>query len=179
MRTSSHPADVRNRSTELYQEVEAGGRVYAVTAKTADDDRVEVDLVSADPDGQVISRLSGTLPVEDLSVAATVVGRLLAGVGLLCNGDWDRASQVLHSESRLEQIRRKHPNAGKKWESADDERLVTDFKAGAGISELANRLGRQYGAIRSRLVKHGLIDAFEPSAPNDTADAEATADTDE
>ena len=56
----------------------------------------------------------------------------------------------------LTEIRKKHPRAYEKWESPEDNELVTFYQGGKKVDEIAQLLQRQPGAIRSRLDKLGL-----------------------
>lgn len=49
-------------------------------------------------------------------------------------------------------------NAGANWSKEEDERLDFEFSSGMSISEIAKEHERSYGAIKARLVKHGLIE---------------------
>lgn len=57
---------------------------------------------------------------------------------------------------RVVEVRTKYPNAYEKWSRKQDEMLKEYFKRGLSISEMANKLQRRSGAIRSRLKKLGL-----------------------
>ncbi|MEK0099858.1 hypothetical protein WDA79_15470 [Streptomyces sp. A475] len=76
--------------------------------------------------------------------------------------DTVKSVEVTHlpGSSRREdpdQIRARHPNVGKLWSEADDEKLLALYRAGQKDHELlADQFGRQPGAIRSRLGKLGL-----------------------
>jgi hypothetical protein len=48
-------------------------------------------------------------------------------------------------------------NQGGKWTELDDQKLKVDFNMGLKISELAKTNKRSNGAIRSRLIKLGII----------------------
>lgn len=63
-----------------------------------------------------------------------------------------------HSISKLDKIREKHTNAYKKWTIEEEEKVVSDFKKGKSIKEIASINGRQVGGIRARLIKLGLIE---------------------
>ena len=54
---------------------------------------------------------------------------------------------------------KKPGKAGQPWPSAEDKALKNAFETGASIPELAIVHQRSRGAIRSRLVKLGLVDA--------------------
>ncbi|MCH5281002.1 MAG: UvrD-helicase domain-containing protein [Lachnospiraceae bacterium] len=49
-------------------------------------------------------------------------------------------------------------NAGAKWSREEDERLKQEFSSGMKITQIAKTHGRSYGAIKARLIKHGLIE---------------------
>ena len=59
---------------------------------------------------------------------------------------------------KLTAIREKFPNVGRPWSKESDEELTQLFKARKTTKELTEHFGRQRGAIRSRLVKLGLIE---------------------
>ncbi len=61
--------------------------------------------------------------------------------------------------AKLAEIREKHPNAYMPWTEEDDVALTAGFESDTTIHALAKEFGRKPGAIRSRLVKLGLIDA--------------------
>ena len=64
-------------------------------------------------------------------------------------------SKPVKSYSVVE-VRTKYPNAYEKWSSEQDDMLKEYFKKGLSISEMANKLQRKSGAIRSRIKKLGL-----------------------
>jgi hypothetical protein len=70
-------------------------------------------------------------------------------------------------QERMRAIREKYPQAFKRWEPDEDERLVAEFHAGRTMAELVALHGRARGGIAARLVHLGLVD---PDAGNDRAD---------
>jgi ATP-dependent DNA helicase RecQ len=56
----------------------------------------------------------------------------------------------------VEEMRATHRNAYAPWTEEDDARLEQEARAGGTIRDLAQRFGRNEGAIRSRLRKLGL-----------------------
>ncbi|MEK6893023.1 MAG: hypothetical protein AABX07_02375 [Nanoarchaeota archaeon] len=59
---------------------------------------------------------------------------------------------------RLRKIKENYLNAYELWKEEDDEKLKRLNSEDKAISEIAEILMRQPGAIRSRLKKLGLID---------------------
>lgn len=59
-------------------------------------------------------------------------------------------------QARLDAIRRRHPRAYEKWTAEEDAQLRSAVEAGKTVQEIAVLLGRQPGAITSRLQKLGL-----------------------
>ena len=49
-------------------------------------------------------------------------------------------------------------NAGAKWSEEEDDKLDREFASGMSITEIAREHERSYGAIKARLVKHGMIE---------------------
>jgi hypothetical protein len=70
------------------------------------------------------------------------------------------ATQAARSQKAydISQIRQQHPMAYAKWTIEDDQRLVTQHRAGSSVAELAQLFNRNEGAIRSRLRKLRLTE---------------------
>lgn len=66
-------------------------------------------------------------------------------------------SRPKRDRESLERIRAAHPNAYRAWQPEEDEVLTNHFKEGWTIAALADHFGRKPGAVRSRLIKAGLI----------------------
>ena len=56
-------------------------------------------------------------------------------------------------------------NAGKPWTEEEDQRLVAGFDAGAPVAALARTHERTTGAINSRLIKLGRLQASDKRPP--------------
>jgi DNA-binding CsgD family transcriptional regulator len=57
----------------------------------------------------------------------------------------------------IEQLRRRYPRAYERWEQTEQDRLVALFEKGKPFNEIADSLGRNVGAVVSRLKRIGLI----------------------
>lgn len=57
----------------------------------------------------------------------------------------------------IDELRAKHPNIGASWDKAQEETLTTLFNAGHKTKDIAEKMGRKSGGIRSRLKLLGLI----------------------
>ena len=81
---------------------------------------------------------------------------------IACGGrvkvDTKKESQETKETTALEKIREKHQNAYKKWTSEEEAEIVSKYKTGKSVKDIAVLTGRQVGGIRSRLVKLGLIE---------------------
>lgn len=55
-------------------------------------------------------------------------------------------------------VREEQSNRGLAWSKEEDERLIGEFRSGMKLSEISRLHRRTGGAIRARLVKHGLIE---------------------
>ncbi len=60
---------------------------------------------------------------------------------------------------RLERIKSDHPRAYERWAEDEDESLQRLFRSNVSVIEIARRLQRQLSAIRSRLMRLGLLDS--------------------
>lgn len=61
--------------------------------------------------------------------------------------------QIKSKSYSVDEIRLTHTEAYKKWDEAEDQKLINLFKEGKKVEEIANLLGRNTGAITSRLKK--------------------------
>ena len=83
---------------------------------------------------------------------------------LLLNIEINRALRValcgLKELKRKEERYSKLPkNSGKLWIIGEEDKLIEEFNEQAEIEEIAKNHGRTVGAIRSKLVHMGLLDA--------------------
>ncbi len=62
----------------------------------------------------------------------------------------------------LAEKRDRHPRAYEKWTDAEDAQLRSLVQAGNTVAQIAGQLQRNRGAIRSRIVKHGLVNDLTP-----------------
>ena len=66
----------------------------------------------------------------------------------------------LYFDSKLktkERLEEKYPNHGKKWMEQEDKQLLEEYNQGKTIKELSLLYERGEGAIRSRLIKLGVL----------------------
>lgn len=59
---------------------------------------------------------------------------------------------------RLERLRAKHPNHGRPWTAEEDAKLGELHGQGVGTADLVQHFGRSRGAVRSALLRLGLIE---------------------
>ena len=77
------------------------------------------------------------------------------------------AARALERVERIERRAGELPeHAGRGWDVAEEQRLCEDFAAGKSAAELAQLHQRTRGAIQSRLVRLGKIQAREDSGRN-------------
>ena len=57
----------------------------------------------------------------------------------------------------IDVIQQEIPRAFAKWNTAEDNNLISMFKSGREIKEIADSLHRSIGSIRARLEKFGLL----------------------
>jgi hypothetical protein len=66
-------------------------------------------------------------------------------------------------QERMRAIREKYPQAFKRWQPDEEERLVAEFRAGRTMPELVALHGRARGGITARLIQLGLVDPAPPA----------------
>jgi len=72
--------------------------------------------------------------------------------------DFETAMQISKTKTYdVEEIREKHPKAYTKWTDDEDNSLRNDYLRGKTVEELTSKLQRKPGAIRSRLIRLGLL----------------------
>lgn len=74
----------------------------------------------------------------------------------------------------IDGIRKKHKNAYAKWTAEEEEKLIKYEKDGLNILQIAEKLGRQIGGVRSRLEKiaDGIVCKTKGEAKEDPLDSE-------
>jgi hypothetical protein len=91
----------------------------------------------------------------------------------LSNAEPSSTGSVPSFPSFIERARATHSRAWARWTRDEDARLTLLFHQGMSRAALVRELGRQPGAVRSRLLKLGLISdaddgdaTVEDAAPN-------------
>jgi len=133
----------------LLREVTDGRRQCQLTTSVSADGRWEFSLLSSDPDGQVMTDLSGYIAPDDVALVLRTLPLELATMG-----SWLQpftAVDVL--TPALAERRKRYPNHLAKWTDEDDARLVERHRGGALLPELGKEFGRSIGAVTARLVK--------------------------
>ena len=66
-------------------------------------------------------------------------------------------NRTANAAGRLSRTREKHRRACEKWSPEEEIKLVQLTKSGANESDIASQLERQPSAVRSRMIRLGLI----------------------
>src|SRR5688572_5864127 len=72
------------------------------------------------------------------------------------------ASAASPRPSTLAERRERYPRAYEKWTDAEDADLREQLRSGATVARIAGHFQRNRGAIRSRIVKLGLLEELAP-----------------
>ena len=86
-------------------------------------------------------------------------------------GEWDKAAKhdVGRSDNQDDELfdreaynreRNLPKDAGASWTVEEDDQLHTEYASGMTVSEIAKTHNRTYGAIRSRLKRHGYFNTY-------------------
>lgn len=71
-----------------------------------------------------------------------------------------RATDALQKAAKTEAKQATLPaRIGQAWTDEEDRKLLSQFDAGRGLSELATMCGRTQSGVRARLVKYGRLPA--------------------
>lgn len=89
--------------------------------------------------------------------------------------DGTAPTQPSRLPSYIERARATHRRAWARWTREEDAQLTSLFQGGDSRADMVQALGRQPGAIRSRLLKLGLISETEDedASPDDLGPGEA------
>jgi hypothetical protein len=63
---------------------------------------------------------------------------------------------------QIAEIRRSYPRAYEKWSAAEERQLRQFIRDGLTVAQIAGRLQRQRSAIRSRVIRLGLVGGLSP-----------------
>lgn len=103
-------------------------------------------------------RTNSTVAEETLNSLLAELTKLHEQFIKACGGEVKETDIKKKSiKTGFDKIREKHPNAYRPWDEQHDTMLRELFGESKPIKELAQTFGRKYGAIRSRLLKLGLI----------------------
>jgi len=124
--------------------VSAKGPVPLLSAKTM----AIMELIAEGYSYDQILRAYPDMTYQDIFAAAEEVLRV--GQGATPPAD------------RLAQVRQRHPRAYEKWTPDEEVRLRELLQAGHTVAQIAGTLGRQRGAIRSRIIRLGWVPMLSP-----------------
>ncbi|MFI0349196.1 hypothetical protein [Actinomadura sp. 9N407] len=105
----------------------------------------------------------GQVRVTELTVEADRLVLMNGGSAVLDVPAEALASADQGSGGRLDRLRSVHPNHGKAWTEQEDTELRRLFGAGVGTGDLGKHFGRSRGAVRSALLRLGLVERGVPS----------------
>jgi uncharacterized protein (DUF433 family) len=109
---------------------------------------------------QIIEKFP-TLSLQDILMSLQIANEYLEKSVKMINGNELTAEMkfVLKNGAvySLDEIRADHPKAFAKWDSDEDARLVELFKSSKSFIEISEELKRTVGAVKARLIKHGLL----------------------
>ncbi|KAA3631697.1 MAG: DUF433 domain-containing protein [Calditrichaeota bacterium] len=112
--------------------------------------------------GQIVDKYP-KLAIADIMMSAKVAEEIIGSmVKIRGNNLSNLQMEFVFKNGRfqsLEELQEKHPRAFEKWNTAEDNNLVSLYKSGKTVKEIATILQRSIGSIRARLLKFGLIEA--------------------
>jgi hypothetical protein len=146
---------LKDADTRLFREAEFD---HVSISYNAEDDYLEVRF--CDAEGYVVPTSHSHVD-ESIDPNGQMLGFWIRNVSKLLHAEPINllldARKRKEAAYRVEEIRKDHPNAYAKWTSEEDNLLMSRFKMGTDIHDLATIHHRKVGAIRSRLQKLGLM----------------------
>ncbi|MEU1813202.1 hypothetical protein [Micromonospora aurantiaca (nom. illeg.)] len=139
-----------------HEEFLAGEQIYQVMVEATGDERLAVAFTGCDRDGQVITSLTGLVPAENIGSARQALGTLLARIERQVRPAADERAYT------VPQVRARHPHAYERWTPEEEQLLLDRWGAEASVDEIAAEIGRNTGAIVSRLQKLGALPSDQP-----------------
>jgi hypothetical protein len=122
--------------------------------------------------GELESRISASsIAVLEMIAAGSSYGQILSAHPSLTYLDIFHAAQecldaLVMSNQKPTQVqdvtRTRYPRAYEKRSEAEEQRLHEFVRSGLTVARIASRLQRQRSAIRSRIVRLGLVDELSP-----------------
>ena len=113
---------------------------------------VHPQILDKDQEFRAASDLAG----EKFKVMAAEIETLHKNFIQACGGRFEPENKT-EEKTTFDKIRQTHPNAYRPWDDKQDQELRELFSKKMTIKELAKSFGRKNGAIRSRLIKLGLM----------------------
>ncbi|GAA2464704.1 hypothetical protein [Winogradskya humida] len=143
----------RRPHTMLERHLTVGAHTYQITATGTGEEQVSLVLAGWDPDGKVVSQISGGISPHDLPAVADALTSTLAGLAAL------RVQRKQAKATVVTDKPRRYPNRGARWSDTDDDRLLALFREGATERALMEEFGRSRGGIRARLESLGELES--------------------
>lgn len=106
---------------------------------------------SAQDDATLLARAAAGVPV------AAIAAELGRGIGGVTSRLKAHSEGTATHEGRQEKRRRENPNYGAPWTQGADARLAQLFSSGVSKAAIGREMGRNSGAIHSRLKHLGLL----------------------
>ncbi|MEM9019236.1 MAG: hypothetical protein AAGC44_01630 [Planctomycetota bacterium] len=148
--------------------VRNGDMIYGLSLKASELEGVNEEQVLAVRKFEFIGHASAIeiqrVEAYRFPIAALIsIGALLSGAGFSLW--WFRVQRyqdiILRSQTEEEvpeEIQDGPANVGRRWDDAEEEKLIDGFNNKKSFKQLSKDHGRTPGAIRSRLVKLGLLE---------------------
>jgi len=135
---------------------------YTITIRDTDTKVTDIlELISRGYSYEQILRMYPHLNMTDLMTAARVAMELIEKVVQLTDevavGGKLQVTARLGQFRTLEELRKDFPRAFEKWDTVEETDLITRYRDGDTIAEIAQKLQRTRGSVRLRLIKLGLI----------------------
>jgi hypothetical protein len=153
--------DAVDAVVDYHAESRSGAHVLDVAARSEADGVLQVELTVSDAGGEVVGEGALRLSPDVLPPTERVLAQVLRGLTQLHTLP-ERTPARPPDDGR-----RGRPNARRPWSQDEEDRLRAAWGAGEPVAAIATAHGRSSNAIRSRLLRLGLITLDHPESPAD------------
>ncbi|MFE4973558.1 hypothetical protein ACFRAR_15760 [Kitasatospora sp. NPDC056651] len=137
-----------------------GSRSYDLSYESPTPGRGHLSITGCDESGEIVTDLQGDILLADTALITQLLQSLTTATTTAAATVPTPRTPEPEKAYTVEEKRRLHPNAYKRWTPEEDTELTARCAQGASLSELSTEFGRNEGAIASRILK---IDARGPA----------------
>ncbi len=151
-----HLLGANDRAFQVSPAIVEQDREFRLQSETAQDDLIQIPRGQLEEKHTMFLKSCGWREVKDVNQSATIAVEK-AGTKKNTRSRKSPLSVSKGNGDKLEQIRKIYPNAYTPWKTEEEVQLKEMFARHVPMDVMSEKLGRQAGSIRSRLLKLNLL----------------------